>query len=131
MDTFGMTIETPSSPEAEPTTEFEYVIQWLRGEYPYQYGRKFAHDENDRLVSEEGHREGTFWNQQLTNYWYRSQILGLDTINGRQAFAKFIATTIGLMESAVRVYGPLPTPGVTSGENLDNPMPPPTVVEDS
>ena len=59
-----------------------------------------------RLPSSEQHKttliQSRAWNttagewQQLTNYFGRAQLLGLDTQAGRQALAKFVATGCGL-----------------------------------
>lgn len=104
-----------------------YVEDWLTGEVAYTQA-KFGielDDEHTKEFSE--HIEGvesqymddTWWSKQLYNYLYRAYTLGLDNPNGRQALAKFVATGQGMLMSAVRVYGPLPYPGVSSGENLD------------
>ena len=50
------------------------------------------------------------------SYMHRAVVLGLDTPSGRQALAKALKTLQGFTESAVRRYGPLPDPGVPSGE---------------
>lgn len=52
----------------------------------------------------------------ITNYLRRSQLLGLDTAAGRQAFGKTIVTMLHALETAVEVHGPMPQPGVTTGE---------------
>lgn len=97
------------------TTE-EYVRAWLAGERQYTID-KFGIELDNQHVSES--RTFEWWEQQFDNYLHRAGIFGLDTINGRQALAKFVATAVGMLEAAVRVYGPLPEPGVPSGYNLD------------
>lgn len=113
-----------------PTTgamdEHELVMRWLAEERPYQID-KFAGGQddpdgwrhNDEALSTEGVGEGTYWEQQLTNYVHRLGVLGLDLPNGRQALMKFVSTAVGLAEAMVRVYGPPPRPGVPSGQGLD------------
>lgn len=94
------------------------VFAWLRGERAYQLG-KFGIESDDKHTRI-GLGEESWWWRQLTNYYHRASVLGLNTPVGRQALAKFVATACGLLESAVRLYGPLPRPGVPSGDNLDS-----------
>lgn len=51
----------------------------------------------------------------LTNYLKRAELLGLDTLLGRQAFAKFVVTAFAILDRVVMAYGPLPEPGHPSG----------------
>jgi hypothetical protein len=97
------------------------VFSWLRGERDYQVA-KFGIDLDDEHTTE-GLGEDGWWWQQLMNYFHRSRVLGLETPVGRQALAKFVATACGLLESTVRVYGPLPLPGGPSGENIESTRP--------
>lgn len=71
------------------------------------------HDERLKL---DGVNDESFWFRQIFQYVDRARIFGLDTFQGRQALAKSIMTMIGCIESVIRVYGPLPAPGVPSGE---------------
>lgn len=103
--------------------DFDYCLQWLVYEREYTLD-KFGKDQDQRHVKEfhELRTESSadnWWDQQLENYYHRFQVLGLDTPNGRQALAKFVSTALGMLTAAVQVYGPLPEPGVSSGENLD------------
>lgn len=61
-----------------------------------------------------------WWTKQLNNYLFRAWVMGLNTPGGRQALAKFVATGVGMLESTVLLYGRIPEPGVSSGENLHN-----------
>lgn len=104
----------------------DYVHKWVADESRYQ-DEKFGLDQDDEHTREFQNEERPFdnlnppwWIHQVTMYLDRAYLLGLDTPNGRQAVAKATATCMGFMESTVRVYGLLPEPGVTSGENLDN-----------
>lgn len=97
----------------------ELIRAWLAQERDYTV-QKFGLELDDQHVRDWDYRdESDWWNQQFDNYYTRAGVLGLDTLVGRQAFAKFVATAVGMLEAAVRVYGPLPLPGVPSGENLD------------
>jgi len=100
-----------------PAELFEYVVDWLRDERNYQV-EKFGLTADDTHTEEHPDLAG-WWDQQLNTYIGRARTLGLETPGGRQAFAKFVATSLGLLESAIRLFGPLPEPGVPSGYNLD------------
>lgn len=109
---------------------FDYIMRWLERErFEYQPG-KFDYSEGgeDRQkIQEFNDREHPYdkmyWTAQLENYLYRAYVLGFDTPAGRQALAKHAATAVAMVEAMVEVYGELPEPGVTSGENLDKLMP--------
>jgi len=90
------------------------TFEWLIGERGYQL-RKFGTDLDDKHTLE-GVGQDSWWWQQLFMYLHRSSILGLHSEVGRQAVAKFAATACGLLESVIRTHGPLPLPGVPSGE---------------
>jgi hypothetical protein len=49
-----------------------------------------------------------YWRQRFPRYWHTAQVKGLRDPEGRKAMAKFVATAVGLLESAARVYPPLP-----------------------
>lgn len=67
----------------------------------------------DSLMAESGIE---WWMVFITNYLKRSEIFSLATPQGRQALGKMITTAMDCLESACRVYGPMPKGGVTSGE---------------
>lgn len=50
------------------------------------------------------------------NYYGRALIFNVTTELGRQAVGKTIATLMHLLETAVEEHGPMPLPGVPSGE---------------
>ena len=90
------------------------VFEWLVEERAYQV-HKFGTALDDEHTRNGLGDEGWWW-RQLMNYYHRAGVLGCDAPVGRQALAKFVATACGLLESVVRVYGPLPPAGVPSGE---------------
>lgn len=90
------------------------AFEWLVGERSYQV-QKFGTASDDEHTLQ-GLGENDWWWRQLTSYFHRARVLGLDTPVGRQALAKFVATGCGLLESVIRTSGPLPLPGVSSGE---------------
>lgn len=64
-------------------------------------------------------RDVTFWRENIVRYLDRAILIGVDNPNGRQAFAKAVATASDALESIVRKHGPLPEPGHTSGEIVE------------
>lgn len=96
----------------------EYVRLWLAGERDYTLD-KFGIDQDNRHIVEWNDSDPSWWNQQLDNYYHRARLLGLTTPNGRQALSKYVATAVGMLEATVRMYGPLPEPGASSGYNLE------------
>ncbi len=66
-------------------------------------------------MAKDGISEAGFWLRQILQYVDRARIFGLDNPRGRQAMAKCYMTMCGFLESMVRVYGPLPKPGLSSG----------------
>jgi hypothetical protein len=103
-----------TDPQVQSMSAASQCFDWLIHEREYQV-EKFGTDLDDEHTLA-GLGEESWWWQQLTNYFHRSRVLGLDTPVGRQAIAKFAATSCGLLESVIRVYGALPRPGVSSGE---------------
>lgn len=59
---------------------------------------------------------GGEWEVFLGNYLRRAQLFGIESPQGRQAFAKYIVTCMAALEMAIAVHGPMPKPGVPSGE---------------
>ncbi len=111
------TRKKPSRRESEVNRASSEVFSWLRGERALQLSEFGPERDNEHTV--EGLGEGSWWSNQLTSYLQRAQALGVETQAGRQALAKFVATAIGLLESTVRLYGWLPSPGVRIGENVE------------
>ena len=62
----------------------------------------------------------TTWHDWAGNYIKRAVMFGLDTPQGRQALGKTIVTLIHVLETAVEEYGPMPAPGVPSGEIIES-----------
>lgn len=91
------------------------IFSWLVRERNYQLG-KFGTALDDKHTLDDGLTPQGWWDRQLAMYFHRARILGLEQMNGRQALAKYVATACGMLESVVRLYGRLPSPGVPSGE---------------
>ncbi len=56
------------------------------------------------------------WDVQIEGYMDRARTFGLETAHGRQAMGKAIVTMMHCLETAIEVHGPMPKPGVPSGE---------------
>jgi hypothetical protein len=97
------------------------VFNWLVRERNYQLA-KFGTDRDDANTRESGLVEGGWWTNQLAMYYHRARVLELENIRGRQALAKFVATACGLLESVVRLHGPLPEAAVPSGTVVGEPI---------
>lgn len=99
-------------------TERELILNWLEAERVAHQDRKFEdlRPVHDTEMLNSGIDQSGYWWQQINMYFYRANVLGIDTLLGKQAAAKGVATALGMLESVVRVYGELPAPGVPSGE---------------
>jgi len=97
-----------------PEYDAMHLFSWLIRERNYQLN-KFGVQQDDDHTRADGLSQDGWWWRQLMNYFHRAGVLGLDSVNGRQALAKFTATACGLTESVIRVYGPLPDAGYPSG----------------
>lgn len=95
------------------TPERKQSMDWLNAEFSYAEG-KWPKEQHDGITV----REGTTgrWMTDIDMYLHRANVLGLGTPRGRQAAAKAMATCHTMMESIIRVYGPLPKGGLTSGD---------------
>ena len=93
---------------------------WFKGETGYQDGKwDSVRGEHDALMAGDGLSKNGRWRSDIDMYLHRAHVLGLDNPNGRQALAKAAMVVIAAVESATRVYGPLPEPGHTSGEIVE------------
>jgi len=98
-----------------PDAVRDYVRQWIADERDYTLN-KYGMENDDRNTLE---RPFDHWPGSVADRFHRAQLLGLETEVGRQAFAKAVSTAVMGLEAVVRNYGPLPEPGVTSGDNLN------------
>lgn len=96
----------------------QHLDAWVREEKRYAT-QKFgttSRTEHDAEMEAEQVGKDSWWYRQIHQYIDRARLFGVDTPQGRQALAKAMMTMHGAVESSVRVFGPLPAPGVTSGE---------------
>lgn len=106
------------SERTEEMTDHSMWEAWFKGETAYQDGKfESSRPEHDKLMAEEGIMGR--WINDINMYLHRANLIGLDKLNGRQALAKAAMVCVAAVESAVRVYGPLPEPGHTSGEIVE------------
>lgn len=99
----------------------DHVTEWIfRERHEYADKKYLLNAENyqKRLddLRENGIGEKSGEVNFLLTYLKRAELLGIDTLAGRQAFGKFVVTAIATLERICVVYGPLPQPGVPSGE---------------
>ncbi len=99
----------------EPLTEreqaFEQIMTWIRGERAYQAQKWDYEHEPERRATD----EGWWFHNGIVNNWGRIRLYGVRQANGRQAAAKIITTLVHMLEIAIVQYGPLPKPGLSSG----------------
>jgi hypothetical protein len=109
--------------------ERAHLYEWICGEEEYVAGKfddqRDGHDQTFRDYDIDA-----FWVRQIVQYFDRARVF-LDAakasgssnrsqrhleMRAQQAIVKAMMTCKGMAESSIRVYGPLPTPGVSSGE---------------
>ena len=92
----------------------EWIWKERLGYADLKYNADRMYD-NDVEMHTYGLTEEGMWWTFLTNYLKRAQVLGVDTLAGRQAFGKFLVTCMSAFESMIRTEGEPPYPGVSSG----------------
>lgn len=98
----------------------QQVFNWLEAEHSEYASHKYTQATIQRKqlirdLEKSPALEGE-WGVFILNYWGRVKIFGLNTYSGRQALGKLIVTLIHCLETAIEVHGPMPEPGVPSGE---------------
>lgn len=112
--------------------EREHLLQWILREETY-VAEKFddQRDGHDASLVNDGLDD--FWHRQIVQYLDRAKVFleaaaepGIPEaaqrqfqLRAQQALAKCMMTAKGLVESSIRTYGPLPAPGVSSGNIED------------
>ena len=91
----------------EQLSGFSTVLKWLQQERSYQQ-EKFDY-------ASESEKDAEYWEQQFDSYIQRIRLFPLDSPPGKQAALKLAATSVALCEHLAEA-GPLPRPGVPSGE---------------
>lgn len=105
--------------------ERRIVLDWIRQEQLKYANDKFGftaggpvddHDESMRKHGFSSKDPEAFWFRQVTQYFTRAEIFGVDTPKGQQALLKGLVTLFDCCACMVRIYGLPPAPGHTSGE---------------
>lgn len=97
----------------------EEVNEWIRIERAGHADVKYdstLRDEGLVNMQEQGLEMGGYWDDFIKQYLHRASLFGLETPQGRQALGKAIVTAHACLETAIEAFGPMPTPGVPSGE---------------
>lgn len=99
-----------------PSTRAD-LQKWIAVERATYADIKFS-DENRAFLIDamRVERLGPIWLGFIGNYLKRAELFGLDTLQGRQALGKTIVTLLHCLETAMDEFGPMPAPGVSSGE---------------
>ena len=88
---------------------FRQIVQYLdRARIAFQAAHEFRNiaEQYSKSVTSEEHRA-------KSNRY--SEMARMQEMKGQQALAKAMMTTKGCVESSIRVFGPLPKPGLSSG----------------
>jgi hypothetical protein len=101
----------------------EHVRKWIEQERAHYADTKYKDGEPNRAMlidatETEGFSEDGKWMGFLGNYIRRAQLFGIDTLQGRQALGKAIATAMHCLETSVMVYGDMPQPGMSSSDGV-------------
>jgi len=111
--------------------ERQHLYRWMDREEYYVAG-KFDDERDGRDEGLQHFDIDEFWAPQIIQYLDRARVFltGASVnrdpaetrelvLKAQQALAKGMMTFKGCVESSIRVYGPLPAPGVASGEIQD------------
>lgn len=92
-----------------------WIAEERRGHADVKYGKGTeADDLVEKQFLEEGLGDSAL--NFIGNYLKRAQLLGVDTPLGKQALGKAIVTCTAYLERAIIHHGPMPKPGLPSGE---------------
>lgn len=105
VDAYLPPLSDTSSADLRPSAQSD-IFAWLIAERQHQVSA-FGPDVDDSRTTNDGLKDGGWWQSQLNKYWTCAKERGLDDPNGRLALAKYVATACGLLESSVRIHGPI------------------------
>jgi hypothetical protein len=103
-----------TKPDLSPSAQSQ-TFNWLIAERRFQV-RQFGSEQDDRRLIEGGLDPSAWWSTRLDTYLDRARAADLSDEPTRVELAKFVATAVALLESAIRVYGPVPRPGPPKAE---------------
>lgn len=108
----------------EPITDVrEHLLDWIREERSNYADGKYEEGGDIRYklvldMSDNGIDENSEWYVFISNYLRRAQLFGANTVKGRQALGKLIVTLMHALETSIVLNGPMPKPGVSSSEDI-------------
>lgn len=109
--------------------ERRHLYKWIKAEEEY-VAKKFDKQRDDHDTHWGANGIEDFWSRQIVQYLDRANAFLLEAVEcegkdkrrlqqlAQQALAKGMMTFKGCVESSIREFGPLPKPGVSSGEIL-------------
>lgn len=113
-----MSYMTKEARQAQAIVARGQVMAWLLIERSMYADKKYADGTATRDQFIEDMKSGNGlddrWLDFVYNYVRQAKLLGLDTMQGRQALGKAISTLIHYLETAITEHGPMPAPGVSS-----------------
>jgi hypothetical protein len=112
-------LTTKEQPDLKLIATKMNVAEWIKLERAEHAETKYGEGLPGRVALVDEMRTEGFgggWEGFIGNYLKRVELFGLDTPQGRQALGKAAVTLIHMLETAVLVHGPMPKPGVPSGE---------------
>jgi hypothetical protein len=115
--------------------ERRHLYRWIKGEEEYVHGKfndqRQGHDDSFHEAGMAG-----FWTRQIVQYLDRAndwltesagfRSIGEDEkarlleMKAQQAICKALMTVKGCAESSIRVFGPLPRPGLSSTADIEH-----------
>lgn len=97
--------------------EWNSALEWIIAERRWQ--RSIPEFEDDARTVRDGiDCRGGEWQALLDKYFERAKTAGLRSEEGGMNLMKFSSAALAYMESATRVFGPFPEPGVSRGTSI-------------
>jgi len=100
----------------------KHGLEWIRDEWKLYADAKWKSEvrgsrsrDLEHLKQEGVDLNESWWVLQMMNYYARANLLGLDTLRGRQAVLKAACVALDLCAIMEEAFGALPKPGVPSG----------------
>jgi len=114
-------VQSGADVQSDPPAN-DQVFRWLHNERQFQRRVYSDMDDNRSRIPFTDHSENSWWTR-LHKYWDQAEIVTPSSAVGRELIAKFAAVAVGMLESIVRVYGPLPEPAISSTEDMTRLIP--------
>lgn len=100
-----------------PHAAWNRTIDWMLSERRWQQ-RILDFNDDERTTVDGAKGSKGSWHQLLWKYFDRSQGFGLETDQGGTNLFIFVSLGVAYLESVMQVFGPLPEPGLASGEKV-------------